>query len=317
MTPNKTKIINILKQLDIPFWISGKNVSNNSVNITCPFCPDHSNHCGIFQDNLIYHCWRCGSTGPLQRLLCYLTGYSEEQCKKLVEEPYHNFKKSPEDQIKDIVNKDKPDTGKKSQDITEISMPEYSQLITWTTKSKLLDAYMSRRNISLSTLIAHECSLCEVGYYMHRLIIPIYFFGILVSYQAADLTGRAHVKYDTAPGDISNYLYGIDFIDRRMIVVEGILDAWRVGKDACASFTHHLTKRQQDLILNKNLEELIFCYDGDSYFKARKHAREFEYAVNKVNVIKLPTGEDPDSLGREKILELIRGNHYETSKAQH
>ncbi|MHA1590935.1 MAG: hypothetical protein ACTSUP_00360, partial [Candidatus Heimdallarchaeaceae archaeon] len=208
-------------------------------------------------------------------------------------------------QIKDMI---KPEEIVESSqtNVVKINMPEYAEPITWNTKSLLLNSYLDRRNIELSVLIHHKCSICEVGHYMHRMIIPIYYGGVLVSYQAADLTGRAKVKYDTAPGNINNYLYNYDKIDKRMILVEGILDAWRMETNVCAIFGSSLSKKQQGLILDKNLKELIFCWDGDTFWKARRVSNYFRSFIEKVIVVKLPEEEDPDSLGRDKVYDLIR-----------
>ena len=314
---NKEKIVQIFKQLEVPYWTSGNNVSD-SVNIQCPFCNDSSNHCGVFINSLLFSCWRCSTAGPLEQLLHQLTGYSIEACKELVVSPHHSFKKGSLEQIKEMMDDVADDIQSKKRKIVEIQMPEHSRLITEDTNSKLLDSYLARRNISLSTLILHKCSICNVGYYMHRIIIPVFYNDILVSYQAADLTGRARVKYETAPGHINDYIYGIDSITgTRMIVVEGILDAWRVEDSVGAIFGITLTDKQKALILAKKLDELIFAFDGTAYWQARVQAKYFSCFINKVTVLKLPTNEDPDSMGKEAFDELLKGVRNEIGKTKY
>ena len=296
---NKQKIENIFKQLEVPSWNDGVNVTEGWVNIRCPFCTDRSNHCGVDPSTGMYSCWRCTAAGPLERLLQRLTGYSSDECKRLIEEPYHSFKKNSVDQINDMINLEKEIT-KKQTNVTEMSWPEYSQPITHDTDSKLLEFYLSKRGIKIDTLIKHKCHICEVGHYMHRIIIPVFYKDVLVSYQAADMTGRACVKYETAPGDINNYLYNYDNINRKkMILVEAALDSWRIGEDVCATFGTSISKAQERLILDKKLDVLIFCWDSDAYWLARKASKYFEPFIEKVSIIKFPGDEDPDSYGKK------------------
>jgi len=90
-----------------------------------------------------------------------------------------------------------------------------------------------------------------------------------------------------------------------MIVTEGILDAWRVGKDAVCSFGTHITDTQRDLILSKKPKVLIFCWDGDAWVKGRKEANFFRPFIDKVYSVIMPKDEDPDSFGTDNIHRLI------------
>jgi len=130
------------------------------------------------------------------------------------------------------------------------------------------------------------------------------------------MSGISNLKYQSSPlsmGNINDFLYNYDEIEvgGRMIVVEGVLDAWRVGKEVVSSFTSSLSKEQIKLILAKGLKELYLCYDSElrAYYKSRKLAKEFEAYVPKVEVVKLPFGEDPDSYGKkygsEALFKLI------------
>ena len=307
MKNNKQKIIDILKSFEITFWTYGKNVSTDSVNIQCPFCNDHSNHCGIFQDSMLFHCWRCNVKGSFAYLLSEITPFSETECEKLVQDFDVSFKESTLDQIQDILTREEPII--KSSEIEEIRLPQYFEKITQDIDFPLFSAYLKRRKISIDTVIRAKCGIARVGEYNNRMIIPIFSKGIIVAYQAADLTGGAKVKYRTGPKDVfvNNYLYNYDNIQvgGRMLVNEGVLDAWREGETAVCSFGTSLTEKQKNLILEKKLAELIFVYDGDAYWKSRKIAGFFEPFIPIVRTIKIPNGEDPDSFGKDKIDKLI------------
>lgn len=307
MKNNRQKIINILKHFEIPFYTSGKNVSIDSVNVRCPFCNDHSNHCGIFQDSMVFHCWRCSVKGPFEYLLSRLTTFSEDECEKIIQGFDVTFRESTVDQIRDILNRE--EETRERPGVEKVELPEYFEEVTLDIDSPLLFKYLERRKISIDTIIEARCGVCRVGSSANRMIIPVFFEGKLVAYQAADLTGFAKLRYKTGPASvlINDYLYNYDNVEvgGRMMVAEGILDAWRIGDEAVSSFGTSLTEKQKQLILDKKLKELIFVWDGDAYWKSRDVSKFFEPFISVVRTIKIPDGEDPDSFGKEKILELV------------
>lgn len=309
---DKKKIISIYNNLGIRCWDKGNNVTNGWVNVQCPFCGDASNHCGVNPATLIFSCWICGTKGGFVDLLVKLTDLPFSECENIIKDSTVSFKKRAIDQIKeDLYGVE--DELEISESIETI-LPKTFEFITKNTRSDLLQAYIKRRKLSIDTLIEYGCGICRAGDYMHRMIIPVYHRGKLVSYQGADMTGFSDLKYQSAPlamGRINDYLYGLDAIRKRMIVVEGIFDKWRTGVEAVAAFTSTLTEAQFNLILAMELEELYFCFDPEAmaYFKAKKQAEKFRPFVSTVEVVKLPFGFDPDKLGREKVYECILETH--------
>ena len=306
----KQKIIQILKQYNITYWTEGKNVSKDSVNLQCPFCNDTSNHLGIFEGSGVFSCWKCGKSGPLVYLLQKLTGLPDEECQRIVGVET-TFKEDATEQIKDMIH---PEQSSTKVGRGEIGLPKFFESVVISTDFPLLSLWMERRGITLDTLVEHQCGICRVGKYMNRLIIPVIYEDRVVSFQACDLTGRANLKYATADNEVNEYLYNYDNIDKRMIVTEGVLDCWRVGKDAVCTFGTHVTEQQYKLILDKKLDELIIFRDFDAYWKSREEARWFMPFIKKVGIAKFPSNEDPDSFGkkygREALLELISQTNW-------
>jgi hypothetical protein len=303
---NQNILLRIFKEYEIEYWTKGKNVSFQSINIQCPFCEDHSNHCGIFYNDMTYHCWRCSAKGPVVYLFQKLFRIPKYKAKEILGAGEVDFKTDVGSQIEALFE---------DQDFLEenkiveqtVVLPPYAEAISKNTKYSLLYRYLKRRNISLETVIKAGCHVCQVGPSMSRMVIPIREQGKLVAYQAADLTGKAEIKYQTSKNKINEYIYNYDAIKRKgsMILTEGILDCWRVKNNAVAHFGTSLTKKQQRLIINKELENLLFCWDGDAYWKAVEEADYFMPFVPNVKVIALPDGEDPDSLGYNNIWKLI------------
>lgn len=320
---NKQQIGSIFEKIDVPF-IPGpaKNIAVDAIGIKCPFCAnDPSAHCGIFEGDANYSCWRCRESGPFIKLLRQLTGESEEYCKQLIDGVDLQFKEDSSVTLTNIIDGPMVPTDRPLNRAKFDGLPQYFDEIKPEIKFPLLFDYLKRRNISLNTVIKYHCGVCCFGKYMNRMIIPVFFNEKVVSYQAADLTGRATLKYATAPGDINNYLYNYDSIKYggRLIITEGIPDCWRSGDDAVATFGTHITDRQFHLMLDKHPSEIIFCRDEDYYTKVMQYdseAGEFLPFCDKIKIIRFPENEDPDSFGarfgESMIQELIANTEYWT-----
>jgi len=293
-------IISVLEHHDIQYWTFGKNVSEDSVNIRCPFCNDHSNHCGIFKSTLGYHCWRCDRTGTFDFLVAYITRRPVEECTEEIASSGVAFGQDAVDQILDLLNPLPLDT--EDEEDPPVVLPPYFEPVTWSTEFPLLDHYLNRRRIDRGVLIEHRCGICTVGECMNRLVIPVLYEGQLVSYQAADMTGRSDLKYRTAKGEINQFLYRWDMVDWSrgfLVLVEGVLDAWRVGGNAVATFGTSLTTQQRTLIIESRVPCVVMCWDGDAWIHAKAEMEELLPNVPYMGIAQLPVNEDPDSYGHE------------------
>ena len=300
------EIIEIFDHFEIEWWDKGKNVTEGWINIQCPFCDDPSNHCGTDINSLMFSCWKCRETGKFNWLIHVLTGVSKEYVDELLDTGAVNFRTDVADQIEEITKTTEQE--KTAPRKTRVALPKEAERITINTDSELFLHFINRRRLTIKTCIEYGCHICEYGDYKMRMIIPVYFENMLVAWQAMDMTGFAEVKYQTSPGaSINNYLAGYDFIEfgGRMILTEGRLDEWRVGKDAVCTFGTSLTTRQQRLILDKKPEELIFAWDGEAYEYAKDMGKQIAPYIRNVKILELPWGVDPDDYGREETLALI------------
>jgi len=304
---NQSRIIKtLLERYQIPYWEVGKNCSEDYINVQCPFCNDHSNHNGINRESLIFHCWKCGLDGSFAYLLSRLSFQSIQECFKLIREAGFEYDKDIITQLNEIFYPSETETNSTNQQL--IQLPQYFELITAATEYPPLNSWMIRRKVDKQTLIANRCGVCTVGKYMCRMIIPLYFDGQLVSYIAADLTGKAEKKYVNANNDIKEYLYGWDNVDWNMstlVLVEGVLDQWRVGYNAVASLGTAMSDKQHSLIIKSKVENLVICFDSDAILIAQEEAERFADFINNVVVVELPPPHDPDSYGTEETWDLI------------
>lgn len=306
-------IIDVLSEADIEFWTEGKNVSADTINVNCPFCaidgplgPDPSNHCGIFKETLKFNCWRCNKKGTLAFLLAVLTHTKIEYCERLIQDMGVVLEDDPVEQVRRMIRGD--DIKATVEEKNEFQgLPRQFELVEMDTDFPLIDHYLEWRDLYIEDLIDYGCGVCRTGKFMNRLIIPVYQGGEVVAFQAADMTGNAQVKYKNSDNDM-DYLYGYDDIEEGglMVLSEGLMDAWRIREHSVCTFGASLTDGQQTRIIDRNLQTLVFAWDGDAYFKAREAAAYFGPFIPEVHVVQLPMGEDPDSLGHEEIWRLIR-----------
>ena len=174
--------------------------------------------------------------------------------------------------------------------------------------------FLKKRKYTLKDCEKWKTLLAYDGAYENRLIFPIYQDKKFISFQARAIND-SHPKYKNFPGfNIKDYFYGVNNWEssKSIVLVEGPFDVWRLEDMAVASFGGHLTQAQKDTLTSlnrKGVEELIIAYEEDKYTYSLKLAQYFS-PLMKVKVLRLPFGEDPDSLGKNKIIEIIKETRW-------
>ncbi len=289
----------VLDMFGVPYRTAGENVGRGCIGTCCPFCGDTNYHCGVFLDFSNFTCWLCGAKGSLYRLIHEVTGVKYEKfmevAKFLENDPTSNPKN---------FNKDGPIEVQcpHSYPITE------DLLVEW----PLVKQFMKERRMTLETLQDHRVRFVPYGTYAYRVAIPVLFQGKTISYLFRKIQDvGTKPKYLTTPGfPLKNYLYNYRSTrcyGERLVVVEGVVDAWRLSSmSAVALFGSEISKEQKNLIAKLLPHELIIALDSDAQKHANNAGRFFASFIDTVKVLTLPKGEDPDSLGEEKIKQLIK-----------
>jgi len=108
-----------------------------------------------------------------------------------------------------------------------------------------------------------------------RLVAPVFVDGRRVSWISRDVTGRASTRYLPCPRGREilphkHTLYGIDQILRGgfLILVEGIVDVWKLGPGAVALFGQRPTPAQQLLIIRSGVSRVGVFLDPDAITSA-------------------------------------------------
>ena len=120
------------------------------------------------------------------------------------------------------------------------------------------------------------------------------------------------------PVEKNEYIYWLEQVpDRRFVfVTEGVFDAIIFGDWGVALLGNKITKDQLELLLSKNFEIYYLALDADTMVLDKKGratqlklAHELWQRGKSVKVLQFPVGEDPNSIGVERIGNYIAAAH--------
>lgn len=300
-------ITRTLTFLDIPY---GQN-TRKALNIDCPYCDDSGQHCGVFIDgHHNFTCWKCKTSGSFYDLLTEICNITWGEYLSLMSGDPVPTGRTAMDEINDVLNK---------EDVEEVARkitwpPEGTIEISKMHDDRLVTRFMQQRDLYFQDCADFDVRIGLSGRYMNRFIIPVKFAGEIVAFQARDMTGNADAKYLTE-GDVSYFLYGIDDVDphKPVSLTEGIFDTWSIYHNSVSCFSTSLSSEQINLMLLINPPFWFLVWDvgddgSDAYWKARKVMQELRglFGPEKVVLVELPAGEDPDSLGHDKMQDILR-----------
>lgn len=295
----------ILRQLDVPCWTSGKNVSPGHVNIQCPFCDDHSNHGGFDTETGSYSCWRCSGGHPA-RALSLAAGI-------------------PSSVAQDIISRHTTGTvsraTRKQAQGTSIRLPGKPM-------QEPHRKYLEGRGFDPDELAFYHGLLGTgisdtwEGYdFRYRVIIPIYDVdGSLCTFQGRDYTGRQKERYKCCPIEkaVKHHkclLYGAEMCTGRdhIVVCEGVFDQWRLGPGSVCTFGTAVTREQVALMSRWSWVTMLFDPEEEAQEKARKVARDLSASGCRVDVCAADFGldregnpRDPGDLTAQDAQEVMR-----------
>lgn len=282
-----------LQDKGIPYTTEGRNTTVGWINMKCPFCDDNSNHLGISPTN-VFSCWKCGAKGDIIKLVCEVGGVNFREAQKIIGE-YQDYT------IKQL-----------RQDIrlryTETPLPPEAH----DTIPPLYLAYLQKRRYDSTYLISKYKikAFPNFGLYKFRIAIPCLFKQVVVNFTALDVTGKAKSKYKHCPNEeatipMKELLYNLDNAGKRLIVVEGVTDVWRLGDGAVATMGIMFTTPQIKLLTEHKAEAITIMFDAEplAQKQANKLANALSLFVPKVDVYVLPNG-DPDDLTDEQAAQI-------------
>lgn len=285
-----------LEEHDIEYFTSGKNVSHGWINVQCPFCDDHSNHCGIKLSNLRVSCWICGSHS-IVNLIIELIHCSYKEANYIKKSLSRGAGDNP------LLTRRHSDT---SSNITHLPLeatPDFPKRYLHYLKSRGLTP--PGKYIKKYRLLATY----PIGKYKFRIIIPVYMNRRLVSFTSRDITENQTPTYLSASDkegrmNIKNTIYNYDNLTpgSDAILVEGPLDVWKLGDGTVSSFGVKYTDRQVILLKKKEIRTLFIIFDNDKAGRmgGRDFARVMAPLVKKIEIITFETINDPGDLSADE-----------------
>lgn len=256
----------ICKQLDIPYWTSGKNNVGGCLTIHCPCCPDDdpdpSHHGNLDPVTGKYSCWRCKGSHP----------------SVVIARSAHISVQAASDLIRKYT------TGSASVKREEVKMANSITLPGSFTPLDIHRNYLEGRGFDVGELKFYHgikftgmMEKWEGMNWQFRVIIPVFDRrNNLVSFQGRDVTGKQD-RYLFPPKekqvrDCKTLLYGAELCGKKdaLLVVEGVMDAWKLGAGAVCTFGSSVT--QEQVLEMSHWRRVFLAFDNEP--AAIEHARD-------------------------------------------
>lgn len=292
----------------------------------CPFCEQmgHTPKLRPFVNARkgIFHCFRCTSSGSTIDLVMHFGELTFGQALNLMEdgidERHYDFTEDLEDHYEDWRKREISEI----KDLPTFPLPQgfvslKGQQIDYTRKRRLSQEVIDRCGIGYcppgSFLVDPETG---VSYdYSERLVIPdTDINGRVLYWTARDMTGTHPQKYKNPPSSLLSIGSGsmlFNFhrasLHPQAVLVEGYLDAMRVGDDCMAHSGMGLKGYHLQWLLRGNFKRLTLLDDADGTVplahvqkKALQLSQFFEVYIGH-----LPCRGDPDSFTHRILREVI------------
>jgi len=287
-----------LDDLGIGYRKAGEeNVSEGWIGIDCVFCGDTVGHLGIhYERGNSFVCWMCHEGGDAITLIQELEGIGFNAARERREEYPGSVAEKRKREPKHYGS----------------LLPEGFERIEAGNEPLPVRKWFGRRNFDLGLCQEHGLGWVRYGDYQLRLIIPVYLDGEVVSFQAADVTGRARIPYLDCPEDRAvvpnkHLLYGLDDVGDQVILVEGVTDKWRMGQDAVALFGKNWNMKQLCLLYDRcKGKKLKVLLDLDAMREGKRLCYALRDFFDDILFGVLKHVEDPAELGQEKVEGILR-----------
>jgi len=269
----------------------GHKSNRDYYQFTCPFHQGKNGpKLGISLGSGCWKCWVCPAKGSTVTNLIKKLNGSEQQvqhAKELWKEK-SNYKYEPS---------------------TQLHLPkEYIPL--WEPSGSFFfqkaKGYLRSRGVTESDIIKHRLGYCENGKYSDSIIFPSYD----ENGQLTFWSGRNfNIKRFCIPDNINKdeILFDENLVNwsETLIFVESKLDAISVKRNALPLYGKKINHIIKEKAIREGTPKIIFCLDGDALNDAMLQAEYFLNNGIPVSRTILPEGEDPSSIGYERVWKYI------------
>ena len=303
-------IVAFLNDYNIIYQTTGhKHCRPGWVNLPCPFCTGNPGyHLGITINGKRSKCWRCGGKS-IPYVISKLASVSINQANTIIVQYKGTATPLPDTPVKPKQEFKLP------TNITPLK-PKHHQ-------------YIQSRGFN-SVSIERKWGIVSVGIngkldhinYQHRILAPIIWDGEIVSFQtrAARAVEKHQLSYIACPKhreliEHQTIVYANRDINwgKPVIIVEGITDVWRFGKQAVATFGIDFTLYQVRALVKKKREagdnRYIVIYDDEPQAVQKAEELLGQLWFRGMKAYRIPIAGDPGGLSQieaNKILRQIR-----------
>ena len=314
---NKLDILSLYKDYSIPFATSGsKHTMPGWVNVSCPFCTGSKDyHLGFNETKEYFHCWRCGFKTQVESISALLS-VSLADAKDII----NAYRTNKIQEVKRPLVASKAAKvalpGVSMDPTTPQISPTRGQILTIAPYMTLGRVYLAKRGFRgpfltdlISTYNLHITG--PIGPYKFRIIIPIYTDGQLVSYQGRDYTGQSDLRYKACKRtdevkDHKDCLYAMDLAKGdTVVIVEGVVDAWKLGAGAVATFGTSYKPSQVKLLVER-WKNRVILFDKAAKKEGEKLANTLSGFSGTTKLVLLNESKDPGDLPIEKAREIMK-----------
>jgi DNA primase len=289
-------IIDFCREHGIEFREPGQHhhCTDGYINIDCPRCSPGSGkfRLGWNVRGGFFHCWSCGKLSTIS-IWAELSGRSYKQVRQL-------FKDSATDDVSYEPPRP-PGKLKLPRGIKHLQGPHIK--------------YLTKRGFS-SLQIADLQTYWKIqGIDWHnpalawRIFIPVIIDGETISWTTRAIGDSNPRRYITARDDqqkfsIKDVLYGVDYCQHSIVVVEGPIDVWKIGPGAVALMG--LDYSQSQLYEISRFRNRYICLDSTNEAQdvARRLCNEIKSFPGNTFNIRLRTGKDPGECSDEELKKI-------------
>ena len=267
------------------------------INTACPFCTGNAGyHLGYNINDNYFVCFRCGAHPPIKTISALL--------------------KSTYSQVVGIISTygvNQSILKQKPLDKKPFSLPSNLQTIDGIHKQYLLNRNFNVAKIIKQYNLSASGVVSSIGgiSYKQRLIIPYYWNGEIVSFDARDVTEKQTNKYQGCPKayeaiERKKILYGRqeEWTDTG-ICVEGTTDVWRLGKQAFAVSGIKYTPPQVRIMAN-TFKKIAVVFDDDPQAIIQANKLVADLRFRGVKAWRVIIKNDPAAMSDKDAKKLVK-----------
>lgn len=283
-------IEDILEEYDITFHREGghHHARPGWLQLDCPFCGPKTNkfHLGYNVHLKYFNCWKCGGHHPVPTF--QQLGILRETAQEIFRGLDTETAIPPE---RTRISLQEP------AGIGPLLRPHRDYLRERGFKPKQISSIWGVQGIGLVARLSW------------RLYIPIIFGGAKVSWTSRAIGDRVSQRYLSASAEQESMnhkelVYGIDYCRHSIVIVEGPIDAWKIGPGAGALFGTAFTPAQVRHLINIPYRFICFDSSREAQLKAQELANQLAVFPGETQNIILDA-KDPGEAS-EKELRAVR-----------